>query len=851
MAAKKPITNKKSFSQSTKHSQTKTIKVRRKSAVIFRSRLSIFDTFQETLGNFSQALAKKVHSFNPGFKQLRLRLDAKTAQKKKIFFTAYHKKINEIAAHRKAEALKQKQLKSQKLVAKKNKQKEKQRKLVDERKRTVAFARRLPNPVRFIYLEIIHPFIYVFRHHPLISFGSILFSVLILLSSYVVYDLAFKDLPSVTELTGRKQILTTKILDRNGNLLYSIYKDENRTLIPLSQVPLHMQQATIAIEDKDFYSHHGFSFRGIVRAINSDIKGEQLQGGSTITQQLVKNTLLSPEKTFKRKVRELLLSFMMEGTYSKDEILEMYFNEIPYGGSTYGVEEAAQRYFGKSAHQLTLAESAFLAGLPAAPSVYSPFGATPEYAYMRQREVLRRMVEDGYITDEQATAAKNEVLTFQADSTNIKAPHFVMYVRNLLAQEYGEEVLNQGGLEVRTTLDLDTQNQSQKIVTDEMVTLARLRINNGAAMVTNPQTGEILAMVGSKNYFDFKHDGQVNVTLRPRQPGSSIKPLTYALAFEQGKNPSTTILDEPISFSSPGSPPYVPKNYDGKFHGNVTMRQALASSYNIPAVKTLASVGINTMIDKGEDIGITTWGDRKRFGLALTLGSGEVMMADMTKLYGTFATYGNTIDLNPILEVKNSHGETMYHNTCALDHQNCPSQRNFSSKTSYQITSVLSDNNARTPAFGPRSVLNIPGQQVAVKTGTTNNLHDNWTIGYTTDRVVAVWVGNNDNQAMSYVASGITGASPIWNKIMRTQLDDAHPHVFPTPDGLVTVKICAKTGTLPCKGCPSVVDELYTPGTEPTQACNPAQFIPASPAPNPSGTPQPRGKILDGFMMIR
>jgi 1A family penicillin-binding protein len=860
MAAKKPITNKRSSPKRARRSQTKTIKIRHKSAVIFQSSFSALKTLQETAKIIAGDLQQQFRSLKITLRQTQLTLSAVAAQKKEIFSKAYQNKVDQITAERKS-TLRQKQALEKKLRQQqqkvlhehaqilKQKQKIKEKKLQREQLQAITFAQRLPVPLRFLYLEVVHPSIYVFRHHPFLSFGSIFFSLLILLSAYLVYDLAFKDLPSVTELTARKQILTTKILDRNGKLLYSIYKDENRTLIPLSQVPANMRNATIAIEDKDFYSHHGFSVRGIARALNEDLKGEQLQGGSTITQQLVKNTLLSPERTFKRKVREILLSFMMEGTYEKDEILEMYFNEIPYGGSTYGVEEAAQRYFGKSAHQLTLAESSFLAGLPAAPSVYSPFGATPEYAYMRQREVLRRMVEDGYITQEQADATKNEVLTFQEDTTNIKAPHFVMYIRNLLAQQYGEEVLSQGGLEVRTTLDLDTQNQTQKIVTDEMVSLARLRINNGAAMVTNPKSGEILAMVGSKNYFDFKHDGQVNVTLRPRQPGSSIKPLTYALAFEQGRNPSSMILDEPISFSSPGSPPYVPKNYDGKFHGNVSLRQALASSYNIPAVKTLASVGINTMIDKGQEIGITTWEDRKRFGLALTLGAGEVMMADITKLYGTFANYGNTVELDPFLEIKNSHGETMYRNTCALDNQGCPSRRTFSAKTAYQITNVLSDNNARTPAFGPRSVLHIPGQQVAVKTGTTNNLRDNWTIGYTTDRVVAVWVGNNDNQAMSYVASGITGASPIWNKIIRTQLDDAHPHVFPTPEGLIKVKICARTGTLPCTGCPSVVEELYIPGTEPTQACNPAQFI--QPSPNPNATPKPGGKILDGVTITR
>jgi membrane peptidoglycan carboxypeptidase len=441
-----------------------------------------------------------------------------------------------------------------------------------------------------LFNDLISPFLYVFWYHPIITFTCIFFSVFILGGSWWTYDTVFKDLPSISQINQRKQILTTKIEDRNGKLLYSIYKDQNRTLIPLSRVPLAARYATIAIEDKEFYSHHGFSISGIVRAIGADLQSDKAQGGSTITQQLVKQTLLSPEKTFKRKIRELLLSFLMEKTYTKDEILEMYFNETPYGGSTYGIEEAAQRYFGKPAYKLDLAESSYLAGLPAAPSAYSPYGPSPNLGFARQREVLRRMVEDKYITASQSAQAQAQQLTFKSDTTNIQAPHFVMYVRNLLAQEYGEDGVNQGGLEVRTTLDLDTQNTTQQIVTEEVAKLAPMHISNGAALMTNPQTGEILAMVGSKNYFDVKNDGQVNVTLSERQPGSSIKPLTYSIALSRGMTPSSMILDEPITYNIPGSPSYTPKNYDGKYHGNVTLRTSLASSYNIPAVKTLAEI---------------------------------------------------------------------------------------------------------------------------------------------------------------------------------------------------------------------------------------------------------------------
>ncbi len=683
-----------------------------------------------------------------------------------------------------------------------------------------------------LFQELLYPFYYMVRYRFWVVICSILAAALVLTGAYFTYDVAFRDLPPVSQIVQRRQPLTTKILDRNGKLLYSIYKDENRTLIPLSKVPNSLKYATIAIEDRDFYHHHGISLKGILRALKENSQGN-LQGGSTITQQLVKNTLLTSERTFKRKIREIYLSFLVERAYTKDQILEMYLNEVAYGGSTYGVEEAAERYFGKSAQQLSLAESAFLAGLPAAPSVFSPFGSTPELAYTRQKEVLRRMVEDGYITQEQANQAKQQTLTFQQDVTNIQAPHFVMYVKELLAEQFGEDVVNQGGLEVRTTLDLDLQNKSQELVTKELSMLARLRISNGAALITNPKTGEILTMVGSKNYFDFKNDGQVNVTIRPRQPGSSIKPLTYSLAFEHGQSPATMINDESITFTIPGSPPYSPKNYDGRFHGNVPIREALASSYNIPAVKTLAGLGISNLIDHGEKMGITTWTDRKRFGLSLTLGGGEVLMTDMAKVYGTFATYGTTTQLQPLLEVKTAKGEVLYRNRCALENQDCPSTKTLSAKSAYQITDILSDNTARTPGFGPRSVLYIPEQQVAVKTGTTNNLRDNWTIGYTQDRVVAVWVGNNNNTPMSYVASGITGASPIWNKIMRSLLDDQKPHKFPIPEGMIRVRICVPTHTLPCNLCPMVREELFETGTEPKIACNPNQFPSPTPSPSP------------------
>ncbi|MBT3249582.1 MAG: PBP1A family penicillin-binding protein [Candidatus Pacebacteria bacterium] len=651
-----------------------------------------------------------------------------------------------------------------------------------------------------------------------------LIAVTIFGAGYNTYLFIFKDLPKTSQLIQDDQIVTTRILSRDSEVLFKIYEDENRTLVKLSDIPQHLIDATIATEDKNFYYHRGFSIQGIIRAAIANRQDNSIQqGGSTITQQLVKNRLLSRERTIQRKLRELVLSISVEFKFSKDDILEMYFNQVPYGGSAYGVEEAAQRYFGKNVTQLNLAESTMLAGLPAAPSVYSPF-AVPELAKRRQKEVLQRMVDDEYLDQTQADAAYNQSLNFQHDSIDIIAPHFVFYIKQLLAQQYGEAAINQGGLEVTTTLNLELQQAAQKIVTDEVNKLKPLRVNNGAALVTNPKTGEILAMVGSKDYFDFEHDGQVNVTLRSRQPGSSIKPLTYAIALENGKSPSSIIDDSPITYRSLGSPPYSPKNYDGKFHGKVTLRESLASSYNVPAVKTLAEIGVSNMLDKAELMGIDTWQDRSRFGLSLTLGGGEVKMTDMAELYSSFANQGKTTSLNPILEIKNYKGEILYRNTCVLDNKGCPQNKTLSPKVAYQISDILSDNQARTPAFGPRSVLHIPNQQVAVKTGTTNNLRDNWTIGYTTDYLTAVWVGNNDNLPMSYVASGITGASPIWNNIMRLLLDEDNPHTFPTPAGLIKVKICATTGTLPCAKCPVIKEELFVPGTEPQKACSPNWF---------------------------
>ncbi len=708
-----------------------------------------------------------------------------------------------------------------------------------------------------------------FRRPPKSFF--VVFFLLLLLSVFSVftYFYVFKDLPSPQSLATVPLPLTTHIRDRNGVELYKIYSNQNRTLVKLSDLPPYLREAVISIEDKDFYHNRGFSVPGIIRALYSNLacsvdKNQcSLQGGSTITQQLVKTSLLSPERTIRRKLRELVLSVIVESLYSKDQILEMYLNRVSFGGSSYGIEEASQTYFGLPASQLDLAQSALLAGLPASPTTYSPFGSHPDLAKARQQEVLRRMVQDGYITWDQAQSASAEDLKFKPPGGTILAPHFVMYVKELLAQKYGSDVVEQGGLDVTTSLDLSTQELAQQVVSQEIAKIQYLHITNGAALVTRPATGEILAMVGSRDYFDIAHDGNVNVTLSPRQPGSSIKPVNYSLAFSRGFTPASIIDDSPITYSTPGQPPYTPINYDNRFHGRVTLRTALANSYNIPAVKLEAANGVVNMAALGQKMGITTWTDPSRFGLALTLGSNEVTMADMAVVYGVLANSGARVDLHPILSVKDSQGHVLEELRCptkseasltsalffppvlaaqasATEITSCPSEQVISPGVAFLVTDILTDNTARTPTFGANSLLKIPGHTVAVKTGTTNNLRDNWTIGFTPNILVAAWVGNNDNTPMSYVASGITGASPIWNRIITPLIQDQPDAPFVPPPDIIKVNVCTLTGQLACGSCPTRA-EYFLSGTQPRTACTGdqiKQILDKSAA--------PRDKLLNG-----
>lgn len=612
--------------------------------------------------------------------------------------------------------------------------------------------------------------------------GSIvLLPILLFIYSYYLIVLA-SALPNPKRLSLNESPATTEFYDRKGRLLYKLYEGRNRTPVTLNDLPKHLIQATIASEDQNFYYHPGFDPSAVLRAALAYFHTHNVQGGSTITQQLIKNTLLTPDRSLQRKIKEVILAFWAERIYSKGEILTMYFNESPYGGPAWGVEAAAETYFDKKPKDLTLAESSYIAGLPASPTAFSPYGAYPELGKDRQKQVLRRMAEEGYISSDQADKAISEELKIIPPKTSIKAPHFVMYLRSILAQKYGERTVSQGGLKVVTTLDLEIQQMAEEIVREEVGKLAALSVSNGAAMIQDPKTGEVLAMVGSKDYFD-PENGNFNVTTALRQPGSAIKPITYAAGFKQGYTPGTVLLDTPVVFKSAWET-YTPVNYDNRFHGPVTTRTALGSSYNIPAVKMLAIVGIPNMIQTAKDLGVTSFENPDKFGLSLTLGGGEVKMADLINVYSTFANTGIRQAQQLVLKITDSSGEVLE------EPDKEAGQRVLSEGVSYLITDILSDNNARTPAFGPNSLLYIPGHRVAAKTGTTDNKKDNWAFGYTPDFAVGAWVGNNNGEPMHpQLTSGVTGASTIWNRIMTSLIAEYGSRAFAKPDEVIEVTV--------------------------------------------------------------
>ena len=638
--------------------------------------------------------------------------------------------------------------------------------------------------------------------------------IVLFLASFVIFPLFAFNLPSPDKVV-RREGFSTKILDRNGKVLYDIFEDERRTPITLEEVPEYLKQATIAIEDKNFYKHQGFDPMGMLRGFSRVFTRGYAQGGSTLTQQLVKNVLLSPERSVFRKIKEFILAVQIERRYSKDEILQMYLNEAPYGGTAWGVASASETYYGKKVEELSLVESAILAGLPQRPSTYSPYSSTPDAYVARTHEVLRRMREDGYITKDQEESAGGEVenIVFQERGASFKAPHFVQYVEKLLEDRYGANVVEQGGLRVTTTLDLDLQDKAQSAVSEEIAKVEKLHITNGAAVVLNPETGEILAMVGSKNFNDPDYDGQVNVTLSLRQPGSAIKPVTYATALKEGYTASTLIMDVATTFPGGiGQPDYNPVNYDGKFRGPIQLRYALGNSVNLPAVKMLARVGIKDVLETAYDLGLSTLEPTQetlnRVGLSLTLGGGDIRLLELTGAYAAFMNEGFRVDPVAILKVEDSSGKVLE------EVKPKKGKRVLSEEQAFMIANILSDNSARTEVFGPNSQLNIPGRSVAVKTGTTNDRRDNWTLGGNSQAVAGVWVGNNDNSEMLQVASGVTGASPIWRRIILEVLSGKPDVKFIVPSGIVSASVDSVSGYRAHDGYPSRT-EFFIKGTEP------------------------------------
>lgn len=650
---------------------------------------------------------------------------------------------------------------------------------------------------------------------PIKHWKTSLFAIVVATVSVFAYFYVLKDIPTTATIGRRDFPQSSRIYDRNGKLLYTIYTSRNQTFVPLSNIPKSLQEATVAIEDKDFYKHGPVDLRGIARAAFSTIIKKQTQGGSTLTQQLVKNSLLTPEQTIQRKIKEIILSFVVEATHSKNSILEMYLNQVPYGGTAYGVQAASQVYFNKPVTDLTLPESAFLAGLPEAPSLYSPFGSHPEAGKARQEDVISKMYEQGYITKKQEEQAINTKLSFSKIQDKILAPHFVFYVKDLLTQKYGAKMVEQGGLNVTTTLDLPIQDMAQASVSAEITDLEKYNVTNGAAVVTQPGTGEILAMIGSRDYFDSTHDGNVNVAIAHRQPGSSIKPINYAVGLIKGYSAATPFIDQATCFDNGFQPKYCPGNYDGKFHGVQQMRYALGNSFNIPAVKMLKLNGVDAMIATASAMGITTFNDPSRYGLSLTLGGGEVTMLDMAEAYGVFANGGFKVPLQAILKVTDSKGKV-------LEEYVPPSSPIFGEKVlpsgvSFIMSNILSDPNSRLIEFGSNTPLKIKNYPISVKTGTTNDFRDNWTIGYDSDYVVTVWVGNNDNTKMSGIVSGITGAAPIWHDIMELLADRKHPELPVRPDNVVGLTVCSDSGLLPGdSGCPTRF-EYFLKGTQPNK----------------------------------
>ena len=613
--------------------------------------------------------------------------------------------------------------------------------------------------------------------------------IFVLMTAIIIIWLSSFRIPDFRSFEDRKVENSTKIYDRTGEvLLYDLHQDTKRTDISGDAMGINIKNATVAIEDAEFYNHGGIKITSIVRAVLSNFFGTgRTQGGSTITQQLVKNTLLTSEKSYTRKIKEWVLAIKIDNSIPKDKILEYYLNEAPYGGTVYGIEEASKTYFSKDAIDLTLAEAAYLASIPQSPTTLSPYGKNKDKLEARKNLVLSRMLELNFIKKEDYDKAKNEVVTFIPQATGgIKAPHFVFFIKNYLQQKYGNETIEKGGLKVTTTLDYDLQAKGEQIVKDGALQNEKDWNGKNASLVAiDPKTGQILTMIGSRDYFDKEIDGNFNVTTASRQPGSSFKPFIYATAFNKGFTPSTVLFDLPTEFQTtcdaygkalPGRNQkdcYMPDNYDGKFRGPMSLKDALAQSINLIAVKLFYLAGLPSSLKTAEDMGISTLGDIGRYGLTLVIGGGEVSLLDMTSAYGVFANDGVRNPYTGILKVEDGSGKI-------LEEFNSRVQEVLPKNTALTISDILSDEKARVPTFGAHSALFISGKDVAVKTGTTNNNKDAWTIGYTPSIAVGVWAGNNDNVPMKKGGAAVAG--PIWNKFISEALKTLPDERFEEPN---------------------------------------------------------------------
>ena len=638
----------------------------------------------------------------------------------------------------------------------------------------------------------------------LLGVFSFLFVVFVFTGTIVAFWIATLKIPDAGSLNDLKIAQSTKIYDRTGKIiLWDIHNDIQRTLVPLADISRHIKNTTIAIEDSSFYQHRGIDVPGILRAILVNLKSGKLsQGGSTISQQLVKNTLLTTDKTFARKIKEIILTLKIEKKLSKDKILELYLNAVPYGGNNYGIESASRNFFGKNASDINLAEASYLAGLIKAPTYYSPYGNHREELDKRKDLILNKLAALGFITPKEAEIAKKEKVVFINKGQNsIKAAHFSIYIRSYLEKKYGQDVVEQGGLKVTTTINYPFQQKAEELAARyAKENKERFNASNNSIVAIDPKTGQILVMVGSKDYFNQEDQGNFNVALAHRQPGSSIKPFVYATAFKKGYTPETIVFDVRTEFnpscldkyatttlsSSSSSLPaeeagekdecYMPENYDHNYRGPVTLREALAQSLNVPSVKTLYLTGIRDSLDTMRDMGISSLTDPDHYGLTLVLGGGEVSLLEMTGAYSVFANNGVRNPPVSILKVEDKSGNV-------LEEYRDESKRVLDKNVALLISDILSDNKARTPAFGASSPLYFPDRPVAAKTGTTNDYKDAWVLGYTPGIAVGAWFGNNDNTPMEKMVAGFIVA-PMWNEFLAEVFKDLPKEDFEKPRNL-------------------------------------------------------------------